>query len=224
MHHQCHLRHISELLSDQDTSRLASYWLVALWSANQAGNNRRPEQWAGCRSVGSPWPLPDATSYFLFDYSRLPDERHTHTPLCLPAHESKEKAFCRRLVLIWKLECFCDNVARFVGRSLIDLCEAKGELCGVYAHDSDILRHQKLHFWICWCAFLCWLMTIFTDGLPGFAHKQPLNEGIVALALKSKLDCHPSVQIVCCGPGPFAWPSLAYTTTRPSTPSPPGRR
>lgn len=40
------------------------------------------------------WPLPDATSSILSDYSLPPDERPTRAPPCLPARERncKEKA------------------------------------------------------------------------------------------------------------------------------------
>lgn len=42
---------------------------------------------------GLAWPLPDATSWILFDYSLRPDERPTHTPLRLPARERNHKGF-----------------------------------------------------------------------------------------------------------------------------------
>lgn len=73
--------------------------------------------------------------------------------VCLRVREiTKKRLFVERLVLIWRLECLCDNVARFFGRGVIDVCETKGKrLCGeIYdvcmLHDSDTFRYQKLHF------------------------------------------------------------------------------
>lgn len=88
---------------------MLSYWTTAAWSANQAGNNRDPEKWAGCRSVGVLHGLSQTLRLICFLVTHACwGAAHSHSSVCLT-----KKSFCRKLVLIWRLECLCDNVRGF---------------------------------------------------------------------------------------------------------------
>lgn len=73
----------------------------------------------------------------------------------------------------------------------------------VYAHDLDTFKYQKLHFLYCvvecvgvlFSADLCQFPP--TDGLPGSAHKQPLNGRIVAGAEVQTVGLLPPKHVDC---------------------------
>lgn len=60
---------------------MLSYWTTAAWSAKQAGNNRDPEKWAGCRSVGVLHGLSQTLRLNPFWLLTPAEEQPTHTPL-----------------------------------------------------------------------------------------------------------------------------------------------
>lgn len=194
----------SDILEWRSKTRINLPWPLAGWLLSglptKQGNNRSPEQCAGCRSVGAH--LDSPRRYVLFPFWLLTPAwwaAHSHSSPSARERTRKEKTFCRRLVLICRLECLCDNVARFAGNE-----KSWGELWCAHFPILGTLRCQgcqSMCAYVCQSVFLCRFMSLSTDRLSGYARKQLLNEGIIVL-----VNCNATQ--ACCTPAvgwaPFA--------------------
>lgn len=147
--------------------------------------------------------------------------------------------------MIWRLECLCDNVARFVGRGVIDVCERKGEKFrggggggGVMMCVCSMIQtHSGIREWISeYCVVECVGVLSSADlcqfplmGFQDLPINSPLNRGNSSAGtdVQTVLPPKRADRPLWAG-SPFAWPSLAPTARYPPSPcappSPPGRR
>lgn len=72
--------------------------------------------------------------------------------------------------MIWRLECLCDNVARFVGRDVIDVCETKGEtfgesydVCTLTIHTRSGIRNDISEYCVVVCVGVLFLLLIYVS-------------------------------------------------------------